>query len=220
MSKTQIVKRALAIVSFIFASLGANASELSANVGWNSEYIFRGVPQSDSSAFAGLDVEHSGFYLGTWVADVGEGVEADIYGGYGGEFAGFRYGVGVTAYLYTDDFDDEYIEVNIIGGYGLLSVDIAVGEYKNFAGPTLDYQYYTLAGEYNNIYASVSVWDDAYKGEVIEVGYANNLSIKDTELFDYRIAAIHSNNVGIRDLADGDDDTSFVLSISKAFGTE
>ena len=110
--------------------------------------------------------------------------------------------------------------MNINGGYGFLTVDIAIGEFKNFAGPTLDYQYYTLAGEYNDFYASVSAWDDAYEGEVIEVGYTNTLSINDTGLFDYSIAAIHSNNVGIRDLAASDDDTSFVLSISKAFGTE
>ena len=199
----------------------ASAGDLTANLGWNSDYIFRGVGQSESSVFAGLDVERSGFYLGSWVADVDDGLEVDVYGGYRGEWNHFRYGIGVTQYLYTDDFDDEYLELNVSGSYGYLSLDIAVGEYENFNGPTLNYQYYTLTAENQNFYASVSLWNDDYEGDVVELGYSGALSVDSVELLDYQLAVIRNSNITIRDgrqLADAD--TSFVLTISKSFGTE
>ena len=68
----------------------AMAAELSANIGYNSQYIFRGIPQKNSSAFGGLDLGAGGFYLGTWAADVGEGLEIDYYGGYGFEVGDIR----------------------------------------------------------------------------------------------------------------------------------
>ena len=77
-------------VSLMAVSAPALAVDLSANIGYNSQYIYRGIPQKNSSAFAGLDLEAGGFYLGTWGADVGDGIEGDYYGGYGievGEFS-------------------------------------------------------------------------------------------------------------------------------------
>ena len=44
----------------------AQAVDITANGGWNSEYIFRGVPQADSSPFVGADIEHAGFFAGIW----------------------------------------------------------------------------------------------------------------------------------------------------------
>jgi uncharacterized protein (TIGR02001 family) len=59
-------------------------AEASSNMGWVSEYIFRGVFQEDSSAYAGIDyATDAGFYLGTWGADVGTGLETDLYFGFG-----------------------------------------------------------------------------------------------------------------------------------------
>ena len=220
MLETHVYVRTLAFVVSMAAAFTAQAADLSANVGWNSEYIFRGVPQSNSSSFVGVDVEQAGFYVGTWVADVGEGLEVDVYGGYGSEWADFRYAVGVTTYLYTDDFDDDYYELNLNGGYGYVSVDIAIGRYDNFGGPTLDYQYYTVSVEHSEFYASISSWGDDYDGDVFEVGYQNTLSTNRTELFDYGIALIRSNDVGVRTRLEKDDDTSLVLSINKTFGAE
>ena len=42
--------------SLAVVSTPALAVDLSANLGWNSEYIFRGIPQKTSSAFGGLDL--------------------------------------------------------------------------------------------------------------------------------------------------------------------
>ena len=76
-------------------------ADLSANVGFASEYYYRGIKQKESSASAGLDFETGGFYVGTWAADVGDGLEVDLYGGYNLELGEFTLGAGVTGYYYT-----------------------------------------------------------------------------------------------------------------------
>lgn len=191
----------------------SQAAEVTANIGWNSEYIFRGMPQSDSSPFGGLDFEHRGLYAGTWAADVGNGLEIDLYGGYGGEFEEFSYAIGFTAYTYTDDFDDEYLELNLSGGFKFFTLDIAIGEYDNFNGPTLDYTFIQGTAEYNGFYGRVGVFSQDFDGEFYEAGYGNTLTVADTDLVDYAFSIIHST----KELLGGNDDTSFVLSISKTF---
>ena len=74
----------------------------------------RGILQKNSSASAGADYENGGFYVGTWAADVGDGLEVDLYAGYGFETeAGFSASVGFTGYYYTGEFDDTYEEFNL-----------------------------------------------------------------------------------------------------------
>ena len=76
-------------------------ADISANIGWVSEYVFRGIFQDETSAYGGFDYAHdSGFYVGTWGADVGQGLETDAYFGFAGG-DDFTYKVGYTAYRYT-----------------------------------------------------------------------------------------------------------------------
>ena len=103
------------------------SADLSANIGFASEYYFRGLLQNDSSASAGLDYEVGGFYVGTWAADVGDGLEVDFYAGYGLELGDFTVSVGGTGYYYTGDFDDTYEELNLSAGWDFLTVDYAEG---------------------------------------------------------------------------------------------
>ena len=75
----------------VYAALlmsGTASAEWSGNIGWASEYHYRGILQKNSSASGGVDYETNGFYVGTWAADVGDGLEVDGYAGYGGEFSG------------------------------------------------------------------------------------------------------------------------------------
>ena len=60
------------LLILLFSPHQLNA-ETSANVGYESEYIFRGIAQEKSSASAGLDYSSNGFYAGTWAAQVTEG---------------------------------------------------------------------------------------------------------------------------------------------------
>ena len=55
--------------------------------------------------------------------------------------------VGVTGYYYTDNYDDDYEEVNFGGDFGLFSFDAAVlGSYKgnNSGTASSDYGHFTL----------------------------------------------------------------------------
>lgn len=200
-------------ISLLVISAPALAADLSANFGFNSDYIYRGIPQEKSSAFGGLDLEAGGFYLGTWGADVGDGAEIDFYGGYGFDAGDFNFGIGATIYTYTGDFDDTYQEVNLSAGWKFMTFDAAIGSYDNFDGPTLNYQFYSLTAEYNGFYGKVGVFEDDFDGSYFEAGYGGTLTIQKTDLLDYAFAAIHSDST----LLGGSSDTNFVLTLSKSF---
>jgi uncharacterized protein (TIGR02001 family) len=189
------------------------AVDLSANIGYNSQYIYRGIPQKNSSAFGGLDLTANGFYLGTWAADVGDGIEIDYYGGYGFNVGDFNFGVGGTIYTYTGDFDDTYKEVNLSAGWKFLTFDAAIGNYDNFDGPTLNYQFYSVTAEYKGFYGKVGWFADDFDGTYLEGGYGNTLTVKETDLFDYAFAVIYSDST----LLGGSSDTNLVLTLNKTF---
>jgi hypothetical protein len=176
-------------------------AQLSANAGWVSEYIFRGIFQEDSSAYAGLDYAHeSGFYAGTWGADVGDGLETDLYFGYaGGE--DFTYKVGYTGYFYTDDFDDTYTEVNLGIGYGIFALDVAIGEWDGFGTPA-DYTFtsVTISPEVGP-YFKVGSFGDDFDGDYFELGYT--YSIEDAGV-DLSIAVLTSDDLNLSDPDDGE----------------
>ena len=185
-------------------------ADLSANIGWQSQYIFRGVPQSTSSAQGGLDFESSGFYLGTWAADVGTGAEVDLYAGYGFEVSDFSFGIGGTGYYYTDDFDDTYEEINLSAGYSFATIDYAVGTYDNFNGPTVDYSFYSLTLAHDSGFSAVlgGFGKDA-EGEYYSVAYDFSLSEVDMS-----VAWIYSDDMlsGV-----GAAESNIVFSVSKSF---
>ena len=64
-------------------------SGVSYNIGYMSEYWYRGVYQAESSVSFGADMEMGSMYIGTWWADVDNGVEYDIYAGYNFELMGY-----------------------------------------------------------------------------------------------------------------------------------
>ena len=200
-------------VSLATVSAPALAVDLSANLGYNSQYIYRGIPQKNSSAFGGLDLAAGGFYAGTWGADVGDGIEIDYYGGYGFEVGDFNFGVGGTLYTYTGDFDDTYKEVNLSAGWKFLTFDAAIGKYDNFDGPTLNYQFYSVTAEHNGFYGKVGWFADDFDGTYLEGGYGNTLTVQETDLFDYAFAVIYSDST----LLGGSSDTNFVFTLSKTF---
>jgi len=197
-----------ALVAALLLWAGFVNADWSANLGWASEYHYRGIFQASSSASGGLDFEQGGFYAGTWAADVGDGLEVDAYFGYGGEVGDFSYGIGFTGYYYTGDFDDTYQEINLSGGYGLVTLDVALGQYENFTGPTQDYTYYALTVEKNGFYGKYAGFSRDFVGEYVEVGYGATVAE-----IDLGISIIFAN----KDLI-GVSDESAVFSIGKSFG--
>lgn len=215
------------VISAAAAVPATSMAEVSANVGWVSEYIFRGVFQEDSSAYAGIDyASDNGFYLGTWGADVGLGLETDLYFGYaGGE--DFTYKIGYTGYYYTDDFDDTYSEINLGIGYGIFAVDYAIGEWDGF-GTSVDYDFFsvTIAPE-KGPYYKLGLWGDDFENvlvgpagdaDYLELGYTHSLGDLGVDL---SFALTYSDDLVVGNPDDGNEaagDYAVVFGIKKTFG--
>ena len=188
---------------------GTAQADISANVGFASDYYYRGIFQAGSSASAGLDYETEGFYAGAWAADVKDGLEVDGYFGYSGTVGDFGYSTGFTGYYYTGDFDDTYQEVNLGGSYGLVALDVAIGEYDNFGGPTLDYTYYALTVEKDGFYGKYAGFSQDADGEYFELGYSTTVAD-----IDFGVNLLFND----KDLSgDGESDQALIFTVGKAF---
>ena len=143
----KIATGTLIAVSALMSTSILAQGDVSYNIGFASEYYYRGILQKDSSASAGIDYENSGFYAGAWTADVGDGVEVDGYFGYGMETdSGFSASLGFTGYYYTGEFDDTYEEINLNLGYKMVSLAYSVGEWDGF-GAEQDYDFLAVTVE-------------------------------------------------------------------------
>ena len=241
----RIVKQMLAGLALLAVTTLSHAEgpeiSYSGNIGFMSDYMYRGVHQSSSSAMGGLDLEYGNFYLGTWFADLQEdgwvsgshrGFEYDIYAGYGFDVSeSISASIGYTIYRYTDKgasaFDDDYDEVNLGLGFSAsdnlsFAIDYAVGENTATDQSETDYDVLTVAADYMGIYFLVGQWgvqeDDASKNEVDaswwEVGYSR--SVGD---FDLSAGFVLSE----KELASGSDSgedgdfSRFIFSMSTSF---
>lgn len=202
-------RQGLLLSLLVFSPVLAQA-QWSANIGYTSEYIFRGITQKTSSASAGVDYSHNGFYAGTWGADVGDGMEIDGYVGYGFDATDdLSLSIGFTGYYYTGDFDDTYQEINLGGALGIFSLDLALGEYENFSGPTQDYTFVSLSfAADNGWYGALGSFSQDFQGEYLEIGYGTKL-----EEWDVTASVVVANS----DLVGAGGDETLVLSVGRGF---
>ena len=209
-----------AVAASLMAGVATPAmADLSANVGFASEYYYRGILQKESSASGGLDFTAGGFYAGTWAADVGDGLEVDGYFGYNLELGEFTLGAGFTGYYYTGEFDDTYEEINLNAGWGFLSVGYSIGEWDGdggFDGEGGDeYDFLEVTLEHNGFYGKYGAFGKDADGDYFEVGYGTEVGG-----FDLGIAAIFSSD----ELSDQEDSSgnpteseALVFTIGKSF---
>ena len=172
-NKMKTLSSLLASVFLSFLTINVQA-DVSTNVGFESEYIFRGIAQEKSSASAGLDYSSNGFYVGTWAAQVTDGLEVDGFFGYSGSSVNedFSYNLGFTGYYYTDDFDDTYEEVNLGFAYKSFSFNSAFGEYDNFDGDTQDYTFISASyGFDSGFYITIGDFSEDFDGRYFELAY-------------------------------------------------
>jgi uncharacterized protein (TIGR02001 family) len=189
------------------------SAELSANVGLVSEYHFRGIQQTGSaSASAGLDYENGGFYIGTWTADVEDGLEIDLYAGYGFDISeDVSASIGFTTYQYTGDFDSEYNEVNLGLGWGGLSVEYSIGEWEedlSIGIPGGDYTFLAFTYEYEGWYGTYGTFGDEAEGDYFEFGWGAEIGG-----FDAGVSFVLADS----DLGGGSSDETIIFSLSKGF---
>jgi hypothetical protein len=194
-----------------------SSSGVSYNIGYMSEYWYRGYYMAESSVSFGADVEMGNLYVGTWWADVDNGVEYDIYGGYNFSLMGIPMYAGFTGYYYSDNFDSDYQEINIGADMGFMSIDAAVdGEYQLAAGDQ-GYQHYTITVPLSPVGLNIDYVYQTWTGEAItghnhELHYGMTVSGVDVGLMVGRnIDTSHAAG-----LTDNDDSTyaNFTLGYS------
>ena len=111
---------------FLLISSYASTVEISGNVALSSDYIWRGITQTNGEAAisGGFDLAaDNGFYLGTWASNASAGtasMELDIYLGFSGEMAeNMTYDIGYISVNYPGndgaDFEEAYIAFNFYG---------------------------------------------------------------------------------------------------------
>jgi uncharacterized protein (TIGR02001 family) len=120
MLKRTLLAAAIATQFGAPAALAADSSPhtLTGNIGLSSQYIFRGLTQTNKEPAlqGGFDYSHaSGFYAGTWLSNVSwltdssaatgytsSSIEWDFYGGFKGSIGntGFGFDVGLLQYYY------------------------------------------------------------------------------------------------------------------------
>jgi uncharacterized protein (TIGR02001 family) len=135
----------------------ADGPQWSANVAASSDYVFRGVSQTeeDAAISAGVDLTSGAFYAGAWASNVSfagdddTGIEADLYAGVRPEFAGFNWDFGVVGYLYDEPgaLDYDYVELKAAASraIGPATVGAAVYHSPDFFGAAEDEATYVEA---------------------------------------------------------------------------
>jgi uncharacterized protein (TIGR02001 family) len=218
MNKLTRIAAGIVLAGSAMASTSALA-EVSYNIGYASEYHFRGILQKNSSASAGVDYTAGGIYAGLWTADVGDGLEVDVYGGYGIETeSGFSLGLGFTGYYYTGDtFDDTYEEINLNLGYSIAALEYSNGQHDVLGtSNSIDYDFLalTLTAE-SGIYGKYGTWGGDLDGDYFEVGYGTTIS--DIDLGIAGIFASKDLSFEVDENGNSAADESIVFSIGKSF---
>ena len=214
---TLLAAGALLLAGFGFSGV-ANAQEVSYNIGWASEYYYRGLLQKESSGSAGIDFANGGFYAGGWTADVGDGLEVDGYFGYGVETdAGFSLGVGLRVLL-TPRLDDTYEELNLNSATACWESNTPSAPTAISTGRNRTHFLAATMSADNGLYGTIGQFGGDFDGNYIEIGYGLTVSE-----IDFGVAAIFSSDEfgagnGQFD-ANGNPDASqaVIFTIGKAF---
>lgn len=113
---TQLMLLAGLVGAPLMAAAADSPHSFAFNVGVTTDYIFRGVSQSqrDPAISGGVDYTHaSGLYAGTWLSTqkwvetgpykTDSDIELDLYGGYRGAVGDIGFDVGLIRYYYDGD---------------------------------------------------------------------------------------------------------------------
>jgi len=168
-------------------------SAVSANVSFATDYIWRGMTQSDGPAVSGgFDyAADGGFYAGIWGSNVnfnnGAGSELDYYFGYGTEMGSVGVDIGYIKFDYPDSDPDISFEEIYVGlsmgdlgllfamgqdgapdytevSYGFGAVSFSYGQYDDY-GDNLGVSYRFGCGTYDCAVTYTDFSDDGYGGD-------------------------------------------------------
>ncbi len=104
---------------------GGNQLELSATTTFTTDYVFRGISQTNQNpaAQAEFDATYGMFYLGMWGSNVDfdpaleDSIEIDYYGGITPTWAGIDFDIGALWYTYPGKNGTDIVEIKTGGSY-------------------------------------------------------------------------------------------------------
>jgi len=227
LSSSLLLSLGLAFTPAFAADAPAEAAPeytLTGNMGLTTDYVFRGVSQTQNkpAVSGGVDFGISGFYLGMWGSNVAwvndsglkdnSSLELDFYGGYKGTFAeDFGYDLGVLTYYYPGDDvagatspDSTEIYAGISWKTLSLKYNYAVSDYL-FAWTTTD------GGKTNgSYYIDLSGTYDLGDGWGIlgHVGYQDIKNNSDASYTDWKLGVSKDVGFGVFTLAYTDTDAN------------
>lgn len=127
-----LVVAAMSTSAFAGGDLSApaakNACSLSANVALTTDYVWRGVSQTqeDAAIQGGMDVSCGIVYAGIWGSNVDfdddTTIEVDFYAGIKKEYRGVTFDVGAIYYAFDDADNTTDIKVGVSGEIASVSV--------------------------------------------------------------------------------------------------
>jgi len=100
--RTSAIKMGLTLALSVGAT-SAWAAQISSNLTATSNYIWRGVTQTNDEAAVQGGVDYTinkHFYTGAWTSNVTGDYELDLYGGYTNKFGEFDFDAGLITYQY------------------------------------------------------------------------------------------------------------------------
>ena len=125
----------LGVIAFFSSTMILQSAEFESNVALSSEYMWRGMTQTDGqpAVSGGFDISgESGAYFGVWGSNVEYGddatMELDYYLGYAGELDnGLNYDIGYLLYDFPGaDYDAEEIYLGL--GYSYFGFTYYAGQ--------------------------------------------------------------------------------------------
>jgi uncharacterized protein (TIGR02001 family) len=226
MGKTLSRAMMLAMATGIMATPAAIAEgEFSANVAFTTDYVYRGVTQTDGAptVSGGLDWASDDFYVGGWMSGVdfgdGSSTEVDIYAGFTPTVGMFDLDLGAIYYIYPDAPDDpeqNFVEVYAGASTTVSGIDLGASYAYSpeFYGETGSAGYTnftagTALGENFGIDASVGFSDFYDSGNDSYTDYSVGVTTSVQEYFDLDFRAIATSGL------DGNDE-KFVVTLSRS----
>lgn len=202
----------------------ASAQEVSGNITLATDYVFRGVTQTDNGPAiqGGFDVESGSFYAGAWASNVefgdGTNLELDLYAGFTPSAGGFDFDLGGIFYAYPGSPDgageQDFFEAfaGVSRGYGDFGWDAKLSWSPDF---------YLESGTawYAELGASWQIAENFAVDARAGLSQFDDLAGADYE--DYQIGASTAQFGVDWDLRWYDselDDSRVVLSVSQSFG--
>lgn len=210
---------------------GTLPGEFSANVTLTTNYMYRGVTQTnDGPAIqGGFDYAYGAFYVGTWASNLdfddgsSSGIEIDYYAGWAPSVNGVDLDFGILYYTYPDSRDDlaEQDFLEFYAGAGTsIGEKIAVG-FKVSYSP--DFYLESGGAWYPEVSVGFAITDRL--GADIHAGFQTFEDDLQDDYTDYNVGLTYSCDWADLDLRyydtsdriGGNSDDVVVFSISKSF---